>query len=106
MFLTLMNKVKSWHEILGHLNYGKMQMLSKMVHGLQSISFTKGVYEGCVNGKHQEIFDKDKSWHAKEPLKLIHSDICGPLETPSSSHAVYFLTFIDDYSRKSWVYFF
>jgi hypothetical protein len=38
-------------------------------------------------------------------LQLIHNDICGPLETLSLSHAVYFFTFIDNFSRKSWVYF-
>ena len=38
-------------------------------------------------------------------MQLIHSDICGTLKVPSISHAVYFLTFIDDFSRKSWVYF-
>jgi len=38
-------------------------------------------------------------------LQLIHSDTCGPLEFPSISHLVYFLTFIDDFSRKYWVYF-
>jgi hypothetical protein len=36
---------------------------------------------------------------------LVHSDICGPLETPSLSGDVYFNTFIDDYRRKKWVYF-
>ena len=88
---------KLWHEILGHLNYGKMQMLTKMVHGLHSISSTKGVCESCILGKH---------WSSKEQLQLIRSDICGPLETTYLYHVVYFLTFIDDYSRKSWVYFF
>ena len=51
------------------------------------------------------MFEKGKAWHAKEPLQLIHSDIRGPLEVPSISHTIYFLTFIDDFSRKSWVYF-
>ena len=31
--------------------------------------------------------------------------MCGPLEVPSISHADYFLTFIDDFSRNLWVYF-
>jgi len=51
------------------------------------------------------MFDKGKALHAKEPLQLIHSDICGPLETPSLSHTVYFITFIEDFTYKSWVYF-
>ena len=83
-----------------------MQLLTKMVHGLPHISSTDDVCEGFVLGKHhREIFEKGKAWRAKEPLLLIHSDICGPLEVPSLSCTVYFLTFIDDFSRKSWVYF-
>ena len=56
-------------------------MLTKMVLGFPNInSFTTGVCEGCVLGKHhREMFDKVKAWRAKEPLQLIHSDICGPL---------------------------
>ena len=45
-----------WHARLGHLNYGKMQLLSKMVHGLLNIFSTKGVCEGCVLGKnHRDV---------------------------------------------------
>ena len=51
------------------------------------------------------MFDKDKAWRDKEPLQLIHIGICHPNKTSALSHAVYFLTFIDDYSHKSWVYF-
>ena len=54
----------------------------------------------------EKCLRKGKAWHAKEPLQLIHSDIFGPLEFPSLSHTIYFFTFIDDFSRKSWVYFF
>ena len=82
-----------------------MQLLTKMVHGFPHISSTNDVYEGCVLGKHhREMFEKGKAWCAKEPLQLIHSDIFGPLEVPYF-RTIYFLTFIDDFSRKSWVYF-
>jgi hypothetical protein len=45
-----------------------------------------------------------KPWHAQEQLHLVHSDICGPLETTSLSSVVYFITIIDYYSKKTWVY--
>ena len=83
-----------------------MQLLTKMVDGLPHISSTNGVCESCVLGKHhREMFQKGKAWCAKEPLQLIHSDIFYPLEVPSLSHTIYFFTFIDDFSKKSWVYF-
>jgi transposase InsO family protein len=42
---------------------------------------------------------------ATRPLKLIHTDICSPITPDSFSGKEYFITFIDDYSRKCWVYF-
>ena len=48
---------KLWHERSSHLNYGKMEMLTKMVLDLPTISSTKGAREGCVLGKnHTEMF--------------------------------------------------
>lgn len=49
-------------------------------------------------------FQKGLSWRAKEPLSLVHTDIRGPLEPLSLGGNRYFNTFIDDYSRKLWVY--
>ena len=31
-------------------------------------------------------------------------DLCGPMQTPSLNGSVYFMTFIDDFSRKTWLY--
>ncbi|KRX55804.1 Retrovirus-related Pol polyprotein from transposon TNT 1-94 [Trichinella sp. T9] len=42
---------------------------------------------------------------SKEVLELVHSDICGPMQVTSVGGARYFLSFIDDFSRKSFVYF-
>ena len=36
---------------------------------------------------------------------MIHSDICGPITPVSNGNKRYFISFIDDYSRKAWVYF-
>jgi transposase InsO family protein len=38
-------------------------------------------------------------------LELIHLDVCGPMPSTSLSGYVYYFSFIDDYSRKTWVYF-
>lgn len=38
-------------------------------------------------------------------LELVHSDLCGPINSTSNGGKWYFITFIDDYSRKTWVYF-
>ena len=43
--------------------------------------------------------------NASAPLQFVHSDLCGPLSVVSFSGYKYFLTFIDDFSRRTWVYF-
>ena len=37
-------------------------------------------------------------------LGLVHSDVCGKMSTQSLSGSEYFLTFIDDKTRYTWVY--
>jgi transposase InsO family protein len=38
-------------------------------------------------------------------LYLVHSDVCGLMSSPSLSVFLYYVIFIDDYSRKFWIYF-
>jgi hypothetical protein len=45
------------------------------------------------------------SYRAWAPLEIVYTDLCGLMQTPSLGGNIYFLTFIDDYSRKTWVYF-
>jgi hypothetical protein len=99
---------KLWHEQFGHLNYRSLQQLCNqwMVTSLPPISCKDGVCVGCVLGRHHwDSFDKRASWHAPGPLQLVHSDLCGPLSSPYFSGCKYFLTFIDDFSKRTWVYF-
>ena len=102
------NLSKLWHDRFGHLNYLSLQQLCKdnMVIGLLMVSCKDGVCSSCVLKKqHQDSFDKRASWHASVPLEIVHSDLCGTLPSASFSGFKYFLTFIDDYSIRTWVYF-
>lgn len=97
-----------WHLRLGHLNFDGLRLLSKkkMLKWLPSIDHPNEVCESCVLGKHTRTnFTRQSSWRARKPLELVHTDICGPLTPMSNGQNRYFLTFIDDFSRKTWVYF-
>jgi len=37
-------------------------------------------------------------------LELVHNDVCGLIKTTSRGEARYFVTFIDNFSRKTHVY--
>jgi hypothetical protein len=97
-----------WHERFGHLNFIYMQRLSKqgMVKSFPDIHFSEGVCEGCILGKHTEQkFEKGKGIKASSSSERVHSDIIGPFPHPSIRKSRYVLTFIEDYSRYTWVYF-
>ncbi len=64
------------------------------------------ICEGCIKGKHQRTsFSKDGATRASQLLEIVHTDVWGPMRTTSHGGVRYFLTFIDDFSRKTHVYF-
>ncbi|KAL8135853.1 hypothetical protein AgCh_010456 [Apium graveolens] len=96
-----------WHLRYGHLGFSGLKLLSKtkMVDGLPEINEPENLCEACVKGKqHRQSFPVGKSWRARMPLEIIHTDIAGPFDIPSLGGNRYYLTFIDDFSRKIWVY--
>jgi hypothetical protein len=109
LLLTHVDKISSiWHKSFGNLNFRYMKQLSKkiLVDGLPDIHFSKGVCEGCVLEKHpQEKFDKGKSQRDSAPLDMIHSYLMGPFPYSSISKVRFFLIFVDDFSRFTWIYF-
>jgi hypothetical protein len=42
---------------------------------------------------------------SKGILDLIHSDVCGPMIVASLNGYLYYVLFINDHSRKTWIYF-
>ncbi len=63
------------------------------------------VCETCIERKHQRTyFLKDETTRASKLLELVHNDVCGLMKTTSCGGARYFVTFIDDFSRKIHVY--
>ena len=54
---------------------------------------------------HKSPFPKDKAWREPKTLELVHTDVCGPMKTLLVNENKYFYSFIDDFSRMTWVYF-
>jgi transposase InsO family protein len=76
------------------------------VRGLPQLHFSKQTCTGCQLGKHARTkMPKETKFHASHILQLVHSDVCGPFRTNSLGGARYFVTFIDDFSKKIWIYF-
>ena len=64
------------------------------------------ICKGCIEGKQHRIpFPKEWGTRSSEILGLVHTDVCGPMKTTSMGGARYFVTFIDNKTRKISVYF-
>ncbi|MCO5592094.1 hypothetical protein L7F22_046089 [Adiantum nelumboides] len=103
-----MQDAELWHARFGHVGYGSLMTLQchNMVHDLSLLEMPpRHVCEGCVLGKmHRFAFSQDGFVRATQKLQLVHSVICGPMWTPSVGNSLYFVTFIDEFSRFCWVY--
>ena len=77
---------------------------SKMVLGIPKLEHISTMCEVCVMEKqHRKPFPK-KSVKASQTLDLVYSDVCGPISLTSIGGSMYFLTFINDFSGKTWIY--
>ena len=101
-----MDPSELWHRRLTHVHYRALSLASKAVNGLPEIQTKhEGIYKGCAKGKNiKNTFPSCES-KAKGILEVIHSDVCGPMSSISFSGYVYYVCFIDDFSRKTWIYF-
>ena len=96
-----------WHYRFGHLNFKSLNKLSskQMVTGLPPINLSHKTCEGCLFGKQsRKNFKKSVLQRAKKPLEVVYSDVCGPLDSNSLGGNRYFLTFMDEFTRKIWIY--
>ena len=95
-----------WHRMLAHVHYRALPFASKAVESIPEIQGKHdGVYKGCAKGKNTKKTFPSSESKAKGILEIIHSDVCSPTSSNSLSGYAYYVYFINDFSRKTWVYF-
>ena len=76
-----------------------------MVEGMTNSSLDFDLYENCVYVKHIRVSFPFGGKREKQILELVCSDVFGPMSVPSLGRFVYHVSFIDDFSRNTWIYF-
>lgn len=101
------NCIHDWHRKLGHRDPEALRKMQSdgLVEGLNIVECgVKVTCDTCIKGKfHRLPFPKKSLSKSKELLELIHSDVAGPMQTMSRNGHYYLVTFIDDYSRFTYV---
>ena len=61
--------------------------------------------ENCVYGKYKRVrFLRVRKQKKSENLELVHTYVWGPAQVQSLGGSCYYVTFIYDATRKTWVY--
>jgi hypothetical protein len=60
--------------------------------------------ESCLLGKMTKAPFTGQSERASDLLRLVHTDVCGPMSSVVRCGFQYFITFTDDFSRYGYSY--
>lgn len=94
-----------WHQRLGH---PATAILKKLVHSNKlsttGSSTNFSFCDSCPLGKSTKLPFALSSSISAAPLELIHTDVWGPSPHASIKGSTYYIVFLDDYSKYSWMY--
>lgn len=95
--------IHALHRVFGHRDPDAIRkMASKQsIDGMKIVECgIKEVCETCMKAKMTRIpFPKESISKSTAILDLIHTDVCGPMQTATPGGKRYIITIIDDYSR-------
>jgi transposase InsO family protein len=99
----------TWHRRLAHLGPWNVRKLQQLADGItvDSATFPKNDLdpcEPCIQGHQTRNLNDAPMQRRMVPGDLVHSDICGWITPNSIGDARYFLTFIDDATRYTFLY--
>jgi hypothetical protein len=95
-----------WHRRMAHLHHGALGGLREVVTRVPQFNLEhQDVCRGCALGKFTKAVFPSSDNRSAGILDSVHIDVCGPMSRASLSGCEYYLTFIDDHSRKTWIYF-
>ena len=91
------------HQQLGHPSFQVLKLMyAEVFQGIQIEHFVCDICEKSKHKRHSYV--SENSEKRKTPFDLIHSDIWGPEPSTDLHGFRWFLVFVDDCSRISWIY--
>lgn len=92
-----------WHKRLGHPS---PVILAKVLHSINTPFTTKDLSfcDACQLGKNHLMHFSSSTIKTTTPLQIIHSDVWGPSPYPTHEGYKYYILFVDDFTKYSWIY--
>jgi transposase InsO family protein len=96
-------EIWQWHKRLGHPSFSYLKRLFPSLFSYCNISDFK--CETCVMAKSHRVSFPLNNNRVDAPFSIIHSDVWGPAPFPTNKGMRWFVTFVDDCTRMTWLYF-
>jgi transposase InsO family protein len=90
------------HYRLGHHSFATMSHIYPSI--FNACSRESLICDACEFAKHTRVPYPSLGLRSNKPFDVIHSDVWGPCEVHSISRHRWFVTFIDGFSRYTWLY--
>ncbi|KAL2348428.1 hypothetical protein Fmac_002428 [Flemingia macrophylla] len=98
------NSHSLWHSRLGHPNSYVLKLVLNHCKVPSSNNNVNEFCSSCCVGKSHRLPSSVSRTIYSAPLELIFTDMWGPSHISSHSGHVYYVSFIDAYSRFTWIY--
>jgi hypothetical protein len=103
---TIDAKARLLYRRLGHLSAGSLQSLETVTIGLKGpIKALEEPCKPCILAKTVRIVNRKGLERVTVPLARLHTDFWGPYSVPSLYGSLYFVSFTDEATCKTWVFF-
>ena len=95
-----------WHRQLVHVHHGALKVMQQI-----SIGLTRGTLaqsstcKGFTMGKYVKATFDEKENRASRILERVHIGMCGLFSVASTTRHKYYVIFVDEFSRKCWIFF-
>ena len=100
------NKWLLWHHRLGHPSDKVLDVALSSIDNISISDNNKSFShcKHCLSGKMHQFSFPVSVFQASKPLELVHSNVWGPAPVKSSKDFQYYVLFVDEYSKFTWLY--
>jgi histone deacetylase 1/2 len=102
-FLSIKPSSSTWHHRLGHPSSFIIQQVLRKNKIAYTLESTPYVCDSCQLAKSHQLPYPTSTSVSTAPLEQVFSDVWGPAPLSVGKHA-YYVSFIDDFSKFTWIY--
>ena len=106
--MSMIDESWLWHRRMRHLNFDNLMKVSRkevVRYFPKNVQPLNLVRKHCQHGKQTKANFEEKEHTTSHPLEIVHTNLRGPTRTKILQGEYYFMLFIYNYTRMTWVTF-